>query len=114
MGGRLARVDVDLVQDAPPFLYARAYIPTLYGQETGWFLQPVDVDKDCQGMKCILASNAREELVRRLGLVADPLYVKSIRILRTSKSGKSFIVEVAEYATEADLLAQQTPEKAAA
>lgn len=90
-----ARINVELVDGKPPFLYARAYVPQIVGEPIGWFL----ADMECEhpyGWKIILLPKAREECIRRLGL-NGPLAVKAIRILRESKSGNSLLGEVAEW-----------------
>jgi hypothetical protein len=99
-----ARVDIELMDGQPPFLYGRAFIPMLFGQKTGWYLQPFATEQDCKGIKCILASNARDDIIKKQGIVARPLRVKSLRVLRISKSKNSLICEVAEHWQEAAVI----------
>lgn len=91
-----ARLDIEIQQGKPPFLYGRAFVPCVVGEPVGWYLQPMDT-KQAHGWKCILLPKAREECLRRCGLKESTIPVKSLRIIRKSKSGSSLLCEVAEY-----------------
>jgi len=91
-----ARLDIEIQQGKPPFLYGRAFVPCVVGEPVGWYLQPMDT-KQAHGWKCILLPKAREECLRRCGLKETTIPVKSLRIIRKSKSGSSLLCEVAEY-----------------
>jgi len=95
-GGEDARLDLELVEGKPPFLYGRAYVPQIVGMELGWFLQPFDSDS-AHGWKCILLPKAREEVLRMLGILEKRLRVKSLKIVRYSRTGASILCEVHEY-----------------
>jgi hypothetical protein len=95
-GGGPARLDVELVDGKPPFVYARVYVPCIVGHELGWFLQGIDSDQ-AHGWKCILLPKAREECLRKLGLKEPVISVKSLRVVRASQTGNSLLCEVAEY-----------------
>ena len=91
-----ARLDVELVDGKPPFVYGRVYIPHIVGAPLGWFLQPFDSDS-AYGWKCILLPKAREEALRRLGITERRIPVKALKIVRYSRTGSSVLCEVAEY-----------------
>jgi hypothetical protein len=95
-GNEDARLDLELVEGKPPFLYGRVYVPHIVGQELGWFLQPFDSDA-AYGWKCILLPKAREEALRRLGITEKRLRVKALKIVRYSRTGSSILCEIAEY-----------------
>jgi hypothetical protein len=95
--GSLARLDVELVDGKPPFVYGRVHVPCIVGHELGWFLQSIDSDQ-AHGWKCILLPKAREECLRRCGLTSATIAVKALRVVRASQTGNSLLCEVAEYA----------------
>lgn len=94
--GEEARLDVELTQGKPPFIYGRAYVPSIVGSELGWFLQPLSCS-NAHGLKCILLPKAREELLRKKGITKPVLGVKSLRVIRWSESRNSILCEVAEF-----------------
>lgn len=96
-----ARLDIEIQDGKPPFLYGRAFVPCIVGEPVGWYLQPMGT-KQAHGWKCILLPKAREECLRRCGLKDATIPVKSLRIIRKSKSGSSLLCEVAEYWDEPD------------
>lgn len=95
-GGSDVRLDLELVDGKPPFLYGRMFVPHIVGQELGWFLQPHDSDA-AYGWKCILLPKAREEAIRRLGITEKRLRVRALKIVRYSRTGQAVLCEVAEY-----------------
>lgn len=95
-GGVDARLDLELVDGKPPFVYGRVYVPHIVGTALGWFLQPFDSDA-AYGWKCILLPKAREEVLRKLGITEKRVRVKALRIVRYSRTGSSILCEVAEY-----------------
>jgi len=96
-GAALARLDVELVEGKPPFVYGRVHVPCVVGHELGWFLQSVDSNQ-AHGWKCILLPKAREDCLRKCGLKSDVIAVKALRVVRLSQTGNSLLCEVAEYA----------------
>jgi hypothetical protein len=94
--GEMARIDVDIEQGKPPFLYGRAYVPCIVGSPLGWYLQARD-NTSAYGWKCILLPKAREEAIRRLGLDQPVMVVYSLKVVRTSQSGNSLLCEIAEF-----------------
>lgn len=99
-GGSNARLNVEVVEGKPPFVYGRAYVPSIAGAELGWFLQASDSEQG-HGWKCILLPKAREECLRRLGVEKEFVEVKALRVVRYSQTKNSILCEVAEYAEEA-------------
>lgn len=95
-GGEDARLDLELVEGNPPFLYGRAFVPQIVGAELGWFLQPFDSDS-AYGWKCILMPKAREECLRRCGITNERIAIKALKVVRYSRTGSSILCEVAEY-----------------
>lgn len=96
-GDELARIDVDIENGKPPFLYGRAYVPCLVGSPLGWYLQSKD-NASAYGWKCILLPKAREEAIRKLGLSDAVMVVKALKVVRMSQSGNSLLCEIAEFA----------------
>ncbi len=96
LGGGSAKLAVEIVEGSPPFIYSRIYVPEIIGAELGWYLQSEDQDT-YHGWKCILMPRARAELIRKIGLSGNTVMVKSLKIVRKSQSGKSFLCEVEEY-----------------
>ncbi len=92
----MARIDIDIEKDKPPFLYGRAYVPCIVGQPLGWFLQSTD-NNSAYGWKCILLPKAREEAIRRRGLSETMMTVYSLKVVRQSQSGNSLLCEIAEF-----------------
>ena len=94
--GSPASLKVEIKDDAPPFIYGLAYVPEIMSDDVKWCLQSEAVTGH-SGFKCILMPRARTELLRKVKLVGDGVTVRSLRIIRASKSGKSLLCEVAEY-----------------
>lgn len=94
----VARLDLDLAIGRPPFLYARAYVPSVVGQDLGWYLQDYE-SKDSRGWKVIILPKSREEFLKWAGdRVRTRLPVKSLRVVKLSQSGNSMLAEIHEYA----------------
>ena len=94
--GSLAKLTVEVVDGSAPFIYGRLYVPEIVGIELGWFLQGAEVET-YHGWKCILMPRARADLIKKIGLSGDTVLVKSLRLVRESQSGKSFLCEVKDY-----------------
>lgn len=92
-GGVAARLDLELTEGKPPFLYGRAYVPSLVGHELGWFLQPFDSDQSF-GWKAIILPKSREECLRRVGLENTRIAVVSLKVIRMSQSKNSILCEI--------------------
>lgn len=95
-GDEDARLDLELNEGKPPFLYGRAYVPCVVGQPLGWYLQPFDSNA-AYGWKCILLPKAREDALRRLGVKSNRLKIKALKIVRYSATGQAILCEVAEF-----------------
>jgi len=89
------KIRVDLIEGKPPFMYALAYVPTLVGCSLGRFARGMD-DNCTYGWKLIPLPKAQEHIIRNVGLVGE-IHVKALRVVRLSKNGKSFLVEVSEW-----------------
>ena len=99
-GGGTARLNIELVEGKDPFVYGRAYVPSIVGQPiSGWHLHEYD-SKNTSGIKVILLPKARDEVLRRFGASVGTVPIISLRIVRQSVSGKSLLAEVAEYCQE--------------
>lgn len=96
----MARIDVDIEQGKPPFLYGRAYVPCVVGEPLGWYLQSKE-NTSAYGWKCILLPKAREEAIRRLGLEQPVMEVYALKVVRKSQSGNSLLCEIAEFSLPA-------------
>jgi hypothetical protein len=96
-GDSMARLNIELVADKPPFVYGLAFVPCIVGKPLGWFLQAID-SEGAHGWKCILLPKAREEAIRKLGLKTKVVPVKSLRVIRMSNSKNSLLCEINEYA----------------
>jgi len=94
--GSLAKLTVEIVDGAAPFIYGRMFVPEIVGAELDWFLQDTEMET-FHGWKCILMPRARAELIKKKGLDGDTVTVKSLRIVRMSQSGKSYLCEVKDY-----------------
>ena len=90
---------VELKEDSPPFIFGRAYVPEIVGHPLGWFLQS-DTEENFHGWMCIILPRARTELIRKFGLQTPVIYVKSLKIVRESRSGRALLCEVHEYGDE--------------
>lgn len=111
--GGIARLDVELVENKPPFVYGRAYVPCIVGHQLGWFLQSYD-STAAHGWKCILLPKAREDCLRRMGLKKLSIPVMALKVVRHSQTGNSLLCEVAEYLTKEQLEALNPPAPAVA
>lgn len=96
LDGTPARLDIEVSEGKPPFVYGRVYVPCIVGEPVGWFLQSVE-SKAAHGWKCILLPKAREDCLKRCGVKNSIIPVKSLRVVRKSKSGSSLLCEVHEY-----------------
>lgn len=90
------RLEIEAKDGTEPFVYGRAYVPSVVGSELGWYLRS-DSQETSYGWKCVLLPKAREDAIKRLGMREKTLYVKSLKIVRPSKSGKSLLCEVCEF-----------------
>lgn len=97
--GSPVRIRVDLVADQTPTMYAHAYVPCICGQplETlNWQVRSIN-ETSLSGLRCILLPQATAELIRRNPGLPSIVSVMAIRVIRTSTSGKSLLVEIADY-----------------
>lgn len=99
-GGEPARLTIELVEGKPPFIYGRAYVPSIVGARIdSWVLQHSDT-KSNYGWKCVLLPKAREEVLRRFPQLPDMVPVNALRVVRYSQTKNSILCEVAEWTNE--------------
>lgn len=91
-----ALLTVELHEDAPPFIYGKAFVPEIPDMEPKWVLQDED-HRSHHGLKCILMPRARADLIKKIGLSGDTAKVKSLRVIKYSQSGQSVLCEVNSY-----------------
>lgn len=95
--GDVAKLIIDLRDGEAPFIYGRAYVPCIVGQEVkGWCLQTPDT-KGIDGLRCILMSRARDEIIRRHPDLPRSVNVKSLKVVRYTQKGTALLCEVHEY-----------------
>lgn len=93
-----ARLDTELTEGKPPFMFSRVFVPANVGGNLGWFLQPY-TSEALYGWKCIVLPKSREECLRRLGVGTHR--IKSLRVVRPSQSGQALLCEIHEYVQDA-------------
>jgi len=91
---------VQVEEEKPPFIYGRAYVSEVLSSSLGWYLRGSDDDR-AVGWKCVLMTKARREALKNCTVDGDRIYVKSLKVVRTSSSGNSLLCEVNEYLPEA-------------
>lgn len=101
--GSPVKLNVELKEGSPPFIFGRAYVPETVGSELDWFLQDEGMSS-FHGWKCILMPRARSELMKRPEIVITEtnaiVYVKSLKVVRKSHTNSSLLCEVHEYLPE--------------
>lgn len=92
--GSPIRVHVELKEGQPPFLFARAYVPNIVGEEPGWFVRGMN-DEARSGWMAILLPKSRSMLVNREGITKDVIqFAGELRVVRKSRSGNSLLCEL--------------------
>lgn len=86
--GKPIKINRELVEGKPPFVYAVAYVHNVVGEEPEWYFQSVDHVQG-HGWKAILLPRSRQEYLRKSP--AEPL---ELRVVRLSQSQKSLLVEL--------------------
>lgn len=89
----LARIDIELTEGRPPFLYARAFVPNVVGVELRWALHELS-RRRIFGWKCILLPRSRDEVIRRHGISKRMVGVRSLRVVRPAHSERCLLCEV--------------------
>jgi hypothetical protein len=88
---------VDLIEGKEPFIYAQAHVPSIVGEEViGWCAR--GLNEPNRGFKCILMSKARDEVIRRNPGLPKQVLVKSLKVVKKSKTGHALLCEVHEWA----------------
>lgn len=94
--GESIRLEVELEEGKPPFIFGRVHVPSKVGSILGWFMQGFN-NKETFGLKCILMPKARDSLIAKKGLTAKQIAVKSLKVIRASQTNQSILCEVHEY-----------------
>lgn len=89
-------ITVDLQEGKEPFMYSQAFVPCVVGQPIGGWCARGDDDPN-MGFKCILMTRARNEVLRRYPSIPEKVYVKALRVVKKSQSGKALLCEVHEW-----------------
>lgn len=96
--GALALLKAEYIPGREPFIYGRAYVPSIVGQPvSSWVLRTKDAPVT-RGYKIILLPKGRDAFLRRYPQMPDEVEVKSIKILSYSASKKSMLGVVHEWA----------------
>ena len=85
------RLNIQTEDGKAPFIYGRAYVYELLGEDIGWYVRDAEDDRQI-GWKCVLMPQARRDFIAK-GCPA----VKSLKVVRPSESGKALLCEVNEY-----------------
>jgi hypothetical protein len=85
--GGPVKINVELVEGKPPFVYGYAYVHNVVGEEPAWYLQGENHVQG-HGWKAILLPRAREKHM------AHPETLYSLRVVRVSQSGRSLLMEL--------------------
>lgn len=106
LSGEPVKLTAELKKGSPPFIFGRALVPDLFGEELGWYLRDAD-DRSYHGWRAVLLPRARVALIQKLGLgelnsdgSESVILVKSLRLIRYSNSKNSMLCEVHEYCEE--------------
>jgi len=94
LDGKPTRLDIDIEEGKQPFVYGRAFVPSIVGCEIGWFVHSVENEKPF-GLKCVLLPNARESVLKEKG-IHPVVSVTSLKVVRWAESGKALLCEVHE------------------
>ena len=87
---------IDLIEGKEPFIYGQAHVPSIVGEEVlGWCAR--GLNEANRGFKCILMSKARDEVMRRNPDLPKQVLVKSLKVVKKSKSGSALLCEVHEW-----------------
>lgn len=94
--GSPIKLEIELYDGRPPFIFTRAYVPMVVGADLGWFAQRSE-DRGNFGWKVILMQKSRDEAVKRLGIARNTAYVQTIKIIKMAETGRSLLGEVCEW-----------------
>lgn len=95
-GDSMAVLTVICETGKPPFIFSKVAVPEIVGETPMWRLQG-EHDESYHGWRCILLPKARTELAKKFGLSNETILVKSLRVIRESKSASSLLCEVHKY-----------------
>lgn len=94
---QMIKLEVELIVGRTPFIFTRANLPQEVGSKLEWYGQGINDLPNYSGWKVVIADRSKAEVIRRFTLALTVIPVKSIRILRQSKTGKSLIGEVVQF-----------------
>lgn len=100
--GSPAKLTVEISEDKPPFIYGRIFVPEIMSVPVGWYLHTADMET-YRGWKCILMPRARKDLIKKIGLDGDHVFVQSLRVIKPSQSGQSLLCEVNKYVSDSSV-----------
>jgi hypothetical protein len=95
LDGKPVKVNIELAAGKAPFMYGICHLPCIVGQPVGWYARSTE-DETNYGWKCILLPKARDRVIRARGIASPVVGVKSLKVIRESREGKSLLVEVHE------------------
>lgn len=96
-GGQPVQLRLTLSRGRPPFIHTRAYVTCVVGEMPMWHVVGPDDPRRMHGLRVILASNSRNDVIRRFGISCKDIQVKGLRVLRQSETGQSIIAEVCDW-----------------
>lgn len=90
------KLEIECQQGDRIRIFARAYLPQVVGSEIDWFVRSI-TDNNWTGWKCVLMPRARNEVIQRFGIASAFVGVKSLKVVRRSKSEGSILCEIHEW-----------------
>lgn len=90
------KLEMELQQGRPPFIFARIFVPLTVGQKPEWVAHGIK-SKTNHGWKVILHQRSRDEAIRKFGVRETMIPVKKLKILRSSETGQSLVATVEEW-----------------
>lgn len=90
------RLEIELNPGQPPFIYSRAYIRNVVGEIPDWFAQGAK-QTNSFGWKLVLLNKSRDEVIRKLGVSKNVIFVKTIHVMKMSDSRRALLGEVVEW-----------------
>lgn len=90
------KLQIELQQGRPPFIYARIFVPLTVGHTPEWVAHGVK-SKTNHGWKAILHQRSRDEVIRKCGVRETMVPVKRLRVIRASETGQSIVVVIDEW-----------------
>lgn len=95
--GSKLTLNIDCQPGKPPFIFARAYVSMIVGEQPAWYIYNDTEGQVYHGLKVIMSLKSREAVIRKFGVVPKVVQVSAIKILRRGEGGNCLIGEVAEW-----------------